>query len=169
MNQIKPYIKTLCVAAGIFVLDAVILNQGFVAAILIFVALFVFLPSALLLRRQDRSKYKQRLWKIAIYLLTGIAVFGSNMLQNRIADRRAIAIGNACMAYRAKYHQYPAGLNDLVPEFLPSVPAAKWGGEHFFYSRAANSDHEPMLWYAAMPPFGRRFYHMESGGWGYLD
>jgi hypothetical protein len=168
MSRIKPYIKTLFVAACIFVLDAVILNQGFVAVILILLALFVFSPFAVLLRRRDRRKYEQRLVKIAIYVLTGVAVLGSNTLQNRMADRRAIAIGNACLAYRAKYHQYPAALKELVPEFLPSVPAAKWG-EHFIYSRALEPDHEPMLWYAAVPPFGRRFYHMESGGWGYLD
>ena len=124
---------------------------------------------ALLLRRRDRRKYEHRLVKIAIYVLTGLAVLGSNTLQNRIADRRAIAIGNACLAYRAKYHQYPAELKDLVPEFLPSVPAAKWGGEYFRYSRGLDPDREPMLYYAAVPPFGRRFYHMESGGWGYLD
>ena len=168
MNRIRPYIKTLCVAASIFVLDAVILNQGFVAVILILLALFVFFPVAVLQRRRDRPKYEQRLVKIAIYVLTGIAVLGSNTLQNRIADRRAIAIGNACLAYRAKYHQYPAELEELVPEFLSSVPPAKWG-ESFNYSRALNGDHEPMLWYAAVPPFGRRFYHMESGTWGYLD
>ena len=168
MNRIRPYIKTLCVAASIFVLDAVILNQGFVAVILILLALFVFFPVAVLQRRRDRPKYEQRLVKIAIYVLTGIAVLGSNTLQNRIADRRAIAIGNACLAYRAKYHQYPTELEELVPEFLSSVPPAKWG-ESFNYSRALNADHEPMLWYAAVPPFGRRFYHMESGTWGYLD
>jgi energy-coupling factor transporter transmembrane protein EcfT len=44
MHQIKPYIKTICFAASIFVLDAVILNQGFVAVILILLALFVFFP-----------------------------------------------------------------------------------------------------------------------------
>ena len=169
MHQIRPYIKTICFAASIFVLDAVILNQGFVAVILILLALFVFFPFALLLRRRDRRKYEQRLVKIAIYVLIGVAVLGSNTLQNRIADRRAIAIGNACLAYRAKYHQYPAELKDLVPEFLPSVPVAKWSGEHFSYSRALDPDREPMLYYAAVPPFGRRFYHMESGGWGYLD
>ena len=75
----------------------------------------------------------------------------------------AIAIGNACLAYRAKYHQYPAELKDLVPEFLPSVPVAKWGDEHFGYSRALDPDRQPMLYYAAVPPFGRRFYHMERG------
>jgi hypothetical protein len=169
MNRLKPYIKTLCAAAAIFVLDAIILNQGFIAVLLILAALFVFFPMALLLRRRDRPKYERRLVKIAIYVVAGIAVLGCNTLQNRLADRRAIAIGNACLAYRAKYHQYPAELSELVPEFLSSVPTAKWGGESFRYSRALNTDHEPMLWYAALPPFGRRFYHMESGSWGSLN
>ena len=93
-----------------------------------------------------------------------------NALQNRLADRRAVVIGNACLAYRAKYHLYPAKLEDLVPEFLPSVPRAKWNGESFKYSTwLLDPDHEPMLYYAAVPPFGRRFYHMKSGAWGYLD
>ena len=169
MNRINPYIKTLFVAASIFVLDAVILNQGFVAVMLILLSLFVFFPIAALLRRRDRRKYEQRLVKITIYMLAGVAVLSSNTLQNWLADRHAIAIGNACLAYRAKYHQYPAEPKELVPEFLPSVPVAKWGGEHFRYSRAREPDHEPMLWSAAVPPFGRRFYHMESGSWGFLD
>jgi hypothetical protein len=41
-------LKTLCFAASIFILDAVILNQGFVAVVLILLALFVFFPFATL-------------------------------------------------------------------------------------------------------------------------
>lgn len=170
MSRIHPYIKTLCVAASIFVLDAFILNQGFVAVILILLVLFVFFPIAVLLRRRDKRKYEQRLVKIVIYVLTGVAVLGSNILQNRLADCRAIAIGNACLAYRLKYHQYPATLQELVPEFLPSVPFAKYTltGDHFVYYSPPGG-REPMLFYEAFPPFGRRFYHMEKGTWGYLD
>src|SRR5215469_6284868 len=165
MNK-KPYVKALCVAAGIFILDAVILNQGFIAVILILLALFVFFPIAVLLRRRDKRKYEQRLVKIAIYVLTGVAVLARNALQNRVADRRAIMIGNACLAYHAKYHQYPAELETLVPEFLSSIPGAKWNGEGFRYSRwPLGADQEPMLYYGALPPFGRRFYHIESRGY----
>jgi hypothetical protein len=166
----KPYIKTLCVATSIFILDAVILNQGFIAVIVILLALFAFFPIAVLLRRRDKLKYEQRLVKIAIYVLAGVAVLACNALQNWVADRRAIEIGNACLAYRAKYHHYPAELENLVPEFLSFVPRAKWNGEGFRYSRSPlDADHEPMLFYAAVPPFGRRFYHIESRAWGYLD
>jgi hypothetical protein len=40
-------------------------------------------------------------------------------------------------------------------------------GGFFHYYRPTSG--EPMLYYEALPPFGRRFYHMETGGWGYLD
>jgi hypothetical protein len=162
--------KTTCIAAGLFILDAFILNQGVVALCLILVTMFVFLPGALWVRRGDRRLYEQRLAKAGIYLLTALAVFGCDALQNRIADRRAIKIGNACLAFHGKYQRYPRHLDELVPDFLPSVPLAKYtlGGNNFFYF-SPPSGREPMLFYEAFPPFGRRFYHMESGGWGYLD
>jgi len=163
-------IKTACVAVALFVLDAFVLNQGFVAFCLILVTVFVFLPRALWVRRRDRRLYELRLAKAGIYLMTAIAVFGSNALQNRIADRRAILIGNACLAFHLKHQRYPLRLDELVPEFLPSVPIAKYtiGADHFSYFNPLSGG-EPMLYYEALPPFGRRFYHMETGSWGYLD
>ncbi len=170
LSRWNALIKTAWVAVALFILDAFVLNQGFVAVCLILVTLFVFLPRALWVRRGDRHLYERRLAKAGIYLMAAVAVFGSNALQNRMADRRAIKIGNACLAFRVKYQRYPHRLDELVPEFLPSVPVAKYtlGGDHFFYF-SAPSGREPMLFYEALPPFGRRFYHMETGGWGYLD
>jgi hypothetical protein len=163
-------IKTACVAVALFILDAFVLNQGFVVFCVILITVFVFLPRAFWVRRRDRRLYQLRLAKAGIYLVTAVAVFGSNALQNRIADRRAIMIGNACLAFHLKHRRYPDRLDELVPEFLPSVPVAKYtlGGDHFFYF-SPPSGLEPMLYYEALPPFGRRFYHMETGRWGYLD
>jgi hypothetical protein len=155
---------------ALFILDALVLNQGFVALCLILVTVFVFLPRALWVRRGDRHLYERRLAKAGIYLMAAVAVFGSNALQNRIADHRAIKIGNACLAFRVKYQRYPIRLDELVPEFLPSVPVAKiHARRRSFLDFSPPSGREPMLFYEALPPFGRRFYHMETGGWGYLD
>jgi hypothetical protein len=166
----KRYKTTILIAAGIFVFDAFFLNQGAVAIFVILLTLFVFLPRALWGLRTSRALYLERLTRAGIYLLAAAAVFVANVLQNRMADHRAIELGNACLAYHAKYQHYPQRLQELVPEFLSSVPPAKYtlGGGSFFYS-AALSGKEPMLYYEALPPFGRRFYHMETGGWGYLD
>ena len=166
----KRYKTTILIAAGIFVSDAFVLNQGAVAVFVILLTLLVFLPRALWALRTSRALYLERLTRAGIYLLAAAAVFVANVLQNRMADHRAIALGNACLAYHAKYQHYPQRLDELVPEFIPSVPLAKYtlGGGSFFYS-AGLSGREPMLYYEALPPFGRRFYHMETGGWGYLD
>jgi hypothetical protein len=167
----KRYKTTILIAVGIFVFDAFVLNQGAVAVFVILLTFFVLVPRALWALRTSRALYLERLTRAGIYLLAAVAVFAANVLQNRMADRRATALGNACLAYHAKYQHYPQRLDELVPEFIPSVPAAKYtlggGGNFFYYSRPTGG--EPMLYYRALPPFGRRFYHMETGGWGYLD
>ncbi len=163
--------KTSLVAAALFVFDAFMLNQGLVALFLIFLTVLVFLPRALWVRRTDRRLYHRRLAKAGIYVLAAIAIFVCNGWQNQMADRRAIKIGNACLAFHAKCQRYPNRLQELVPEFLPAVPVAKYmlgGADHFFYF-SSPSGTEPMLYYEALPPFGRRFYHLQTGGWGYLD
>jgi hypothetical protein len=62
----------------------------------------------------------------------------------------------------------PDRLEQLVPEFLPAVPRAKytfaWG--EFTYSTSAK-DHT--LMYVVIPPFGRLFYHFEEARWTQLD
>ncbi len=126
MNRITPYIKTLCARVP-FCSGRSHPESGVRRSDINSRSPICIFPLAVLLRRRDKRKYEKRLVKIAIYVLTGVAVLSSNTLQNRLADRRAIAIGKACLAYRAKYHQYPAELKELVPEFLTSVPVAKWG------------------------------------------
>ena len=164
----KRYKTTILIAAGIFVFDAFVLNQGAVAVFVILLTLFVFLPRALCALRTSRALYLERLTRAGIYVLAAVAVFVANGLQNRMADRRAIELGKACLAYHAKYQHYPQRLEELVPEFIPSVPVAKYAlGGFFHYSRGIGG--EPMLYYEVLPPFGRRFYHVETGGWGYLD
>jgi hypothetical protein len=89
-------------------------------------------------------------------------------MQNSMADRRAVKLGDACLAYCAKYHRYPKDLKALVPEFISSVPVARYGllGADRFSYFCQEDDREPMLYYEAIPPFGRRFYHMESRSLG---
>lgn len=59
-------------------------------------------------------------------------------------------------------------LEDLVPEFLPKVPLAKYtvSQNEFQYFSSEGSHH---LSYMAIPPFGRRIYEFETGKWRFLD
>ncbi len=165
----KRFRRSILFATGLFVLDAYFLNQGVIALFVMLLALFIFLPWSLWTLRRDKRLFVERMTRTGIYLLACMAVFVTNNLQNRMADRRAIALGNACLAYRAKYQHYPQRLQELVPEFLPSVPVAKYALSGFFFYSRPSSGGEPMLYYEELPPFGRRFYHMETGRWGYLD
>jgi hypothetical protein len=159
------------IAAVLYVLDAFVLSLPFFALVLFAVVLFYFLPATLRALRSDRRVARLRATKACIYLLAAVSTLVTIGLQNSMADRRAVKVGDACLAYRAKYHRYPKNLNALVPEFILSIPVARYGllvNDSFFYS-SREDDREPMLYYEAIPPFGRRFYHMETQSWGYLD
>jgi hypothetical protein len=158
------------IAAVLYVLDAFVLSLPCFALVLFAVVLFYFLPATLWALRSDRRVARLRATKAGIYLLAAVSTFVTIGLQNRMADRRAVRVGAACLAYRAKYHHYPKNLKALVPEFISSIPVARYellANDSFFSSR--EDDREPMLYYEAIPPFGRRFYHMETSSWGYLD
>ena len=163
--------SSITIAAVLYVLDAFVLSLPFFALVLFVVVLFYFLPATLWAFHSDRPLARWRGAKAGVCLLAAISILVTLGLQNSMADRRAVKLGDACLAYRAKYHHYPKDLNALVPEFILSVPVARYGlfvNDGFFYYPNEN-DREPMLWYEALPPFGRRFYHLESRSWGYLD
>jgi hypothetical protein len=176
LNQLKKKLRASTIIAAViatvlYVVDSFVLSLPFFALVLFAVVMLYFLPATLWALRSNRRIARLRAAKAGIYLLAAISIFVTLGLQNSMADRRAVKLGDACLAYRTKYHHYPKNLEALVPEFIPSVPVARYGllgGDRFNYS-SQEDDREPMLYYEAMPPFGRRFYHMESRSWGYLD
>jgi hypothetical protein len=85
------------------------------------------------------------------------------------AENHAAQVIEACRAYQARHGKLPDRLQELVPEFLPAVPPAKytlsWG--EFTYLTSGDQSHT--LMYVALPPFGRRLYHFEEARWSQLD
>ena len=74
------------------------------------------------------------------------------------------------LAYRAKYQHYPEKLDQLVPEYVSSIPSATYGlfgNEKFSY--APHETTEPFIFYHCVPPFGVCYYYVESRCWEYLD
>ena len=98
-----------------------------------------------------------------------------------MANGRAGKLGDACLAYRAKYHHYPQELNALVPEFIPSVPVARYGlvPDNFSYSAGKDArelemwgppkGEGPMLSYSEPPGEGHYYYDIERRCWRYSD
>ena len=156
-------------AVGLFVLDAFLLDQGILSALFL-VVLICAIPVVALYSavRKRWPEFRQRMATIGIYAAACLAAIGAVYLNNAMAARRAVRLGEACREFHTKYNRYPASLQELAPEFIAGVPAAKYTfmNSDFFYMK---SDTDPEIYYVEVPPFGRRFYHVKSGSWGYLD
>src|SRR5690242_5408862 len=100
----KTLRASVIIAVVLYVGDAFVLAQGFVALVLFAVVLLYFLPAILWAVRTDRRVAKLRAAKAGIYLLAVVSILVTIKLQNSMADRRAVKLGDACLAYRAKYH-----------------------------------------------------------------
>lgn len=86
------------------------------------------------------------------------------------AQKGAEQIIAASRAFQQRHGRLPETLEELVPEFLPSVPEAKYSGPHFgfVYDVGPESRHHVLSWTEHIP-FGRPFYVFEEDRWGYLD
>lgn len=167
-KEVKPVnLKKAFIWAGILVgIDAFVLNQGGISALVGLWMLFVSLPRAAFTKIPEQRN--RRFALIAIFLGAVILVFGLNWTNNQIARKRADTLVTAIKAFDQKYQRYPNKLDDLVPEFIGHVPTAKYT---FTFSRFyyLSSPEYHSLFYVALPPFGRPTYIFEKTKWGYLD
>lgn len=158
-----PSIKrVLLCAAAIFVVDAIVVNQGAIAICVALWMLFGALPLT------SRAKYAgvrgERLRNIGVYVTGCVLVLVYNSVNNDIANERAETVVKAIKAYHAKYQRYPETLTEIAPEFIAEIPRAKYtvlSGD-FRYQPLGG---KPMLYYQVMPPFGTRMYSFDSGEW----
>jgi hypothetical protein len=169
-NSILPmvrYFRQSLVIAGLLVfVDAFLMNQGFISFFFGLGLLLIGLPRAFL--RKFALVRSRRLRNLAVYFTAIALVFVLNWTNNRIAAIRGDTLVAAIKAFHVKYQRYPESLETLVPEFIKSVPRAKYtlANGHFMY---LNSEGRALLFYTAVPPFGRSTYDFSRGAWGRLD
>lgn len=161
--------RTFAWAAVLVVCDAFIFNQGAIAALVGLWTLVVALPRAVFFAK-DPEQRRSRLAQGAILLGAALVVLACNAANNHIARSRADTLIAAIEAFDQKHQRFPSSLDELVPDFIDHVPAAKWilnpGFGRFYYFARADRH---WLMYMAMPPLGRPFYHCEKAQWGYVD
>jgi len=88
------------------------------------------------------------------------------------ARRNAEVLIAACRAYQAKHGRLPGSLEQLVPDFLPELPPAKFSDPLFGFTYDVSGPEEAprhVLGWTDSVPFGRPFYVFEEDRWGYLD
>lgn len=166
-DEIKILKKPLIIAICLFLIDALFLNQGIIAAIALLVVVFWLIPKAIFLWLKKQS-VKPQLYKCLIYFLMALFILGANYLNNQLAASRANQIIAAAEKFNAVNHRYPKKLIELAPEYIEEIPTAKYTmfANGFFYSN--RGDHA-FIGYVVMPPFGRRIYDFKSKKWGHID
>ncbi len=163
--------RTLVIAGVLVLADAFVLNQGVIAVATALGALIGGVPRALLAwRRGNPTTVRLRAARTGIYVAVAVLVLGANFANAQLARRRADTLIAACRQYEARHGRFPNRLDELVPDFIPSVPLAKYTlmppFNTFMYT--ARPGHHALMW-VALPPFGRPYYVFEDNRWGFLD
>jgi len=104
----------------------------------------------------------------------GAVLLATILRPNRAGSERARKSAEqiiaASRAFQQRHGRLPATLEELVPEFLPAVPPAKYNGPHFGFVYDVNlASGQHVLSWTELIPFGRPFYVFEEDRWGYLD
>jgi len=154
-------------ATGLFVLDALIINQFVIAFVTISVVLPVILFRAVRARK-DREVLKIRLITAGIFSLMVVCIITAVHLNNQLARNRTLYLAAACEKFKSERGRYPEKLSDLVPADIPEIPSAKVTLIYSGFMYIAREDRHAIL-FVAIPPFRRVTYTLENKSWGMID
>jgi hypothetical protein len=169
-SQPRSWHRTAVVLAGIFILDLGYSGQGLFSLAVAAGGLVLLTTGALWsLARGNRPLARSRGLRASEYLLLAVTAFAAMQFHLATAQHHAADVIAACQAYQVRHGMLPATLQQLVPEFLPAVPRAKYTLAYGEFTYWASSEKDHTLMYVALPPFGRRLYHFEQGVWTQLD
>ena len=163
-------VRSAVVLSVLFLFDLGYAGQGLLSLLVAAVGFGLLTAGALWSAvRGAAPRARSRALRASLYLVLGLAAFGTARFHAATAETHAASVIEACRAFEARRGPLPNRLDDLIPEFLSAVPRAKytlaWGA--FTYSTAAPNRHT--LMYVTLPPFGRRVYHFEENRWSQLD
>ncbi|PIS47025.1 MAG: hypothetical protein COT17_05580 [Elusimicrobia bacterium CG08_land_8_20_14_0_20_51_18] len=151
--------RTAGLALALFLLDAFMINRGVLSFLTAALASFHVVSGSIgSLFREKTEPFRPV--RSVLFMAAAAVVILSNHLNDKMARARAMEIAGACEKFRAAEGRYPGRLEELVPDFLPEIPLAKYTllNNKFRYS-GGNIE------YLAMPPSGRRYYSLEEKKW----
>ncbi len=104
--------------------------------------------------------------RVGIPAMTLGLLWANNDVQLRVAEANARRVIAACEEYHAANGRFPKTLDELVPQYLSSVPRAKYCLDGRFYYHNFGT---PTLYWKVVPPYLRKIYNFETRRWSYLD
>jgi len=155
-------------AALLFVIDGICLGQFGFAALLLGWTLLVRVPM-IVLAWKDQPLRAFRIKKVALYLLAVVGIMALFIFNRQVGTQRANELVRAVEAYSSKHGQFPQSLDQVVPDFMSSIPLARYtfAANDFSYKAAADGKH--VLSWTVIPPFARKSYTFEEKRWVTLD
>jgi hypothetical protein len=121
-------------AQALLLIDVALLGSYLCSGLVCPIWLFV----SLLKNAIQRTPSRTFLFRVAMPGLTLAIVLVNDSIQSCIAETNAAKIITACEQFNEANGRYPKSLNELIPEYLPSIPRAKYclfgGGFHYWNS-----------------------------------
>lgn len=176
------------IPAVLFAADVLLLNQGLLSLLAALGALFFIVVQGLLVFRHRTAaeveeeheeehegpprwgtpRERRRLVVAAAWLGFGLAGLAANRLNNALAADRAERVIGACERYQAKHGRLPERLEQITPDFLASVPRAKYTLVFGRFQYLSEKGGHWLVW-TVLPPYGRQAYSFEEERWRFLD
>jgi hypothetical protein len=152
----SPMATALCLLA----LDTLVLGSPSFAGFTLAAIIFWKIPWALMALRR-KELFRIRMIEVAIYSAMVVASFSAYAANNHLASTRSDEVVSAVDKFYTKYQRYPHSLQELVPEYINSIPWAKYTlvFGRFYYNESGG---KPYLMYHGWPPFERRYYDFAS-------
>jgi len=159
--------RTVLIAVSVFLIDTFITaNIGFTMYILAFVVLWM-IPKALFALKK-KEIFRIRALRVAVYLVMVVASVTAFAGNNYLAQHRATDLIKKVYAFKEKNHRYPKTLDEMVPEFISSVPFAKVTLLFGRFGYSTFQDRTTLMYYG-FAPFERKYYNFESRRWYVID
>ena len=107
--------------------------------------------------------------RVLVPAATLAIVLANAGLQREIANSNAERITKACESFHAAHGVYPNRLADLVPQYLGSIPRAKYRLIESEFEYYLDQSAYPMLWWRPLPYVSTAGYNFGTGQWFFLD
>ncbi len=163
MGNTQDFYETALIAGMILLVGEVVCGQ---ATVVIMTGLAVAAILGLLVAYRLIKGEKGRAGSVAVKALVFVGLFlialGLDVANKKIAMSRAETIIAACRSYKDKTGAYPETLQALVPEYMTTVPRAKytvlWNTFHY---------HEGRLAWMLVPMTVMPSYDLSAGKWSF--
>lgn len=149
-----------CIAA----FDDFLMCQGIMAMVATIPVMVALLPGTIMSAFRAPRPAPARAAAAGLGVLLVLSLLAFMPANISLAKHRAQELVTACYKYKAGHGEFPEKLQDLVPEFIPKVPRAKYTARNgnFNYRRGN------LMW-VSMEPFGRSYYDFDREKWGFYD